>query len=221
MFLLCSKNMQTRNEIGSIPVRKAAFSRAANAWQPALPGLEIRRLDNIFFAVCPEEAAATQIHDIAKSIGVEFGFRGRLLDRLCLHISLHGVGEYEGLPRSRIAQAKEAARSVSMPAFDVGFNRAMSFGGNGQNRPLVLRGSVGHAELRLLHRLLGEAMRKVGLGKRLRKSFTPHVTMLYDSRSIAETPVPLVRWTVREFVLIHSPQGHSRHHHLSRWELRG
>jgi 2'-5' RNA ligase len=183
--------------------------------------MELRRLDNIFFAVCPDEAAAIQIHDMTKSIGAEFGLSGRLLDRVCLHITLHGVGEYEGLPRSRIAQANEAARSVSMPAFDVSFDRAMSFGGNGQNRPLVLRGSVGHAELRRLHRLLGDAMRKVGLWRTVRSSFTPHVTLLYDSRSVAETPVPLVRWTVREFVLIHSPQGHSRHHHLGRWELSG
>jgi 2'-5' RNA ligase len=181
--------------------------------------MELRRLDNIFFAVCPDEAAAAQIHDITKSIGAEFGLSGRLLDRLRLHITLHGVGEYEGLPRSRIAQANEAARSISMPAFDVGFDRAMSFGGNGQNRPLVLRGSGGHAELRRLHRLLGEAMRRVGLWRTVRNSFTPHVTLLYDSRSVAETPVPLVRWTVREFVLIHSPQGHSRHHHLGRWKL--
>jgi 2'-5' RNA ligase len=202
-------------------VRKAAFSRAASAWQPAFPGMEIRRLDNIFFAVCADEAAATQIHDIAKSIGAEFGLRGRLLDSLCLHITLHGVGEFEGLPRARIAQANEAACSVSMPAFDVDFDRAMSFGSNGQNRPLVLRGSVGHAELRRLHRLLGEAMRRVGLWRTVRSSFTPHVTMLYDSRTVAERPVPLVRWTVREFVLVHSPQGHSRHNHLSRWELCG
>ena len=183
--------------------------------------MELSRLDNIFFAVCPDEAAAAQIHHIAKSIGAEFGLRSRLLDRLCLHITLHGVGEYEGLPRSRIAQANEAAHSISMPAFDVGFDRAMSFGGNGQNRPLVLRGSVGHAELRRLHRLLGEAMRRAGLWRTVRNSFTPHVTLLYDSRSVAETPVPLVRWTVREFFLVHSPQGHSRHNHLSRWELDG
>ncbi|WP_206078700.1 2'-5' RNA ligase family protein [Allomesorhizobium camelthorni] len=202
-------------------MRKAAFSRAASAWQPAFPGMELRRLDNIFFATCPDEAAAAQIHDIAKSTVAEFGLRGRLLDRLCLHITLHGVGEYEGLPRSRIAQANEAARSISMPGFDVGFDRAMSFGGNGQNRPLVLSGSVGHAELRRLHRLLGEAMRRVGLWRTVRSSFTPHVTMLYDSRTVAERPVPLVRWTVREFVLVHSPQGHSRHNHLGRWELAG
>jgi 2'-5' RNA ligase len=183
--------------------------------------MEIRRLDNIFFAVCLGEAAASQIHDIATSLSAEFGLRGRLLDRLCLHITLHGVGEYEGLPRSRIAQANEAASSVSMPAFDVGFDRAMSFGGNGQNRPLVLRGSFGQTELRRPHRLLGEAMRRVGLGKRVRKSFTPHVTMLYDPRTVAEKSVPPVRWTVREFALVHSPQGHSRHHQLGRWELAG
>ncbi|WP_353646071.1 RNA 2',3'-cyclic phosphodiesterase [Mesorhizobium sp. WSM2239] len=164
--------MQTPKEIWSIRGRKVAVHPGTGAWQPTFPGMEIRRLDNIFFAIRPGEAAASQIHDIAQSLGTEFGLRGRLLDRLCLHITLHGVGEFEGLPRSRIAQANEAASSVSMPAFDVGFDRAMSFGGNGQSSPLVLRGSVGHAELRRLHRLLGEAMRRVGLWRAVRSSFT-------------------------------------------------
>lgn len=213
--------MPTPNEIGSILGRKAAPDRAAGAWQPILPGLETRRRDNIFFAVCPDEAAANQIHGIATSISAEFGLRGRLLDRLCLHITLQGVGEFDGLPRSRIAQAVEAAHSIAMPAFDIGFDRVFSFVGSGRNHPLVLRGSDGHADLRRLHRLLGDAMRRAGLWRTVRSSFTPHVTMLYDSRTIDEMPVPLVRWTVRKFVLVHSPQGHSRHNHLGRWELDG
>jgi RNA 2',3'-cyclic 3'-phosphodiesterase len=213
--------MQAPNEIGNIPGLRVAPRRAAREWQPALPGLELGRLDNIFFAVRPDAAAADQIHDIATSISSEFGMRVRLLDRLCLHVTLHGVGEYEGLPCSRIAQAIEAAGFVSMPAFEIGFDRAMSFGGNGQNRPLVLRGSDGHAELRRLHRLLGEAMRRAGLWRTVRSSFTPHVTLLYDSQIVAERAVPPVRWTVREFVLVHSPQGHSRHNRLGRWELSG
>jgi RNA 2',3'-cyclic 3'-phosphodiesterase len=182
------------NEIGSIPVRKTALSSATGAWQQALPGLELSRLDNIFFAVCPDEAAATQIHDITKSIGAEIGLRGRLLDRLCLHITLHGVGEYEGLPRARIAQANEAARSISMPAFEVGFDRAMSFGNNGRNHALVLRGSFGHAELRQLHRLLGEAMRRVGLWRSVRGSFTPHGTR--------QRPYNLTRTSFRKSYLL-------------------
>ncbi len=213
--------MQTRNEIGSIPGRIAAPRRVADRAHPTIPGLELRRLDNIFFAVRPDAAAAGQIHDIANLIGAELGMRARLLDRLCLHVTLHGVGEYEGLPRSKIAQAIEAAGFVSMPAFEIGFDRAMSFVNNGQNRPLVLRGSDGHAELRRLHRLLGEAMRRAGLWRTVRSSFNPHVTLLYDSQTVAERPVPPVRWTVREFVLIHSPQGHSRHNRLGRWELSG
>jgi 2'-5' RNA ligase len=210
--------MPALNETSKIQDRKAAPRRGTGEWQPVIPGLEIRRLDNVFFAVCPGEAAADQIRDIARSICAESGLRGRLLDKDCLHVTLHGVGEFEGLPRSKIARAIEAAGSVSMPAFDIGFDRAMSFTSR-QNRPLVLRAGDGHTELRGLHRLLGDAMRRGGLWKNVRNSFTPHITLLYDSRLLAEKPVPTVRWTVREFVLIHSPQGHSRHHRLGRWEL--
>lgn len=211
--------MQVPDKIGSA-LGRTAWSRRASGWHPIIPGLEVRRLDNIFFAVCPTEGAANQIHGIARSICDESGLRGRLLDKSCLHVTMHGVGEYEGLPRCKIAQAIEAAGSVSMAALEISFNRAMSFSG-GQRRSLVLCAAYGQAELRRLHRLPGDAMRKAGLWRTVRSSFAPHVTLLYDSRIVAERSVPPVRWTVREFVLIHSPQGHSRHHHLGRLTLCG
>jgi len=47
-------------------------------------------------------------------------------------------------------------------------------------------------------------------------NFTPHVTLLYDPRSVEEHPIEPISWTVSEFVLIHSMQGHA---HLARWPL--
>jgi 2'-5' RNA ligase len=47
--------------------------------------------------------------------------------------------------------------------------------------------------------------------------FTPHVTLLYDKRSVEEQPIEPISWNVREFALIHSMNGHT---HLARWPLR-
>ena len=43
--------------------------------------------------------------------------------------------------------------------------------------------------------------------------------MLYDDRLVAWQAVEPVRWTVREFVLMHSLLGQHRHVPLARWPL--
>jgi len=47
-------------------------------------------------------------------------------------------------------------------------------------------------------------------------NFTPHVTLLYDARDVEEYPIEPIGWTVKEFVLIRSSNGHE---HLVRWPL--
>jgi 2'-5' RNA ligase len=47
------------------------------------------------------------------------------------------------------------------------------------------------------------------------------MTLLYDDRSVAEQAVETIGWTAREFVLVHSLLGQTRHIPLGRWPLRG
>lgn len=56
-----------------------------------------------------------------------------------------------------------------------------------------------------------------GLRRKSNTKFEPHVTLLYDARGVEEHPIEPVFWTVTEFVLIHSMNGH---HCLARWPLR-
>jgi len=74
--------------------------------------------------------------------------------------------------------------------------------------------------LKAFQRDLGLAMARAGLGKLADKSFTPHVTMLYDKRLVAEQAISPITWTVRGFTLIHSLLGRSEHVPLARWTLR-
>jgi 2'-5' RNA ligase len=55
-----------------------------------------------------------------------------------------------------------------------------------------------------------------GMARRVRRDFTPHVTLLYGDRAVDESPVAPIRWTVNEFVLIHSLKGHT---HVARWRF--
>jgi RNA 2',3'-cyclic 3'-phosphodiesterase len=138
----------------------------------------------------------------------------------CLHISLHALGDYPGLPGALVRTAKAAGAAVSVPAFDVVFDRAMSFTRNGKKRPLVLRAGGDIPALLALHEALGSAMKNAGLGRWAAPHFTPHMTLLYDHRIVMEREIETVRWTVRDFVLVHSLLGQSRYIPLARWPLQ-
>jgi 2'-5' RNA ligase len=65
-------------------------------------------------------------------------------------------------------------------------------------------------------------MQSVGFRDTGRASFKPHVTMMYTDEMMDEARVDEpIRWTVRDFVLVHSLQGRGRHVHCRRWPLRG
>jgi RNA 2',3'-cyclic 3'-phosphodiesterase len=177
--------------------------------------------DGLFFAVLPEEAAAADILRLAQHQSWAHGLTGKPILTERLHVSLHNIGDYAGRPRGVVAAGCEAGAAVEMSSFDVAFDRVMSFGGRSGNHPFVLRGSDGVVGLLALHRHLGAALQKVGLWRWVRPQCEPHVTLLYDDRCVAEQAVDTVRWTVREFVLVHSLHGQGRYVIVGRWPLRG
>jgi 2'-5' RNA ligase len=185
-------------------------------WLPAAPA----RTDVLFFAIRPEAAAASSLTGLACRLRDEHGLRGKPLATDCLHISLLGLGEYAGVPQGIVAAACEAAMIVAASQFDFTFDRVASFGGKKGNLPLVLYGGDGVAALMAFRKVLAAAMMKVGL-VRAQSRFSPHLTLLYGDRKVAEHPVAPVSWTVREFALVHSLYGQSRHIPLERWPLRG
>jgi RNA 2',3'-cyclic 3'-phosphodiesterase len=171
-------------------------------------------VDRLFFAVVPDAAVATDIHRRAKILQRAHQLRGRLIEPECLHVSLFFLG---GLPERSLQRACEAAADLRMEFFEVSFDRSVSFLGKPGSRPFVLVGDDGLRQLTLFRRTLGAAMTRKGLRGRANSNFTPHVTLLYDAPSVEEHPIEPIRWTVNEFVLIRSVNGHT---HLGRWPLR-
>jgi 2'-5' RNA ligase len=94
----------------------------------------------------------------------------------------------------------------------------MSFNG-GKRRTLVLCGSDGIAKLVTLQRIVNVGMQKLRLA-RTKSQFVPHLTLLYDERSIEEQQIERIGWTVTEFVLVHSLLGRGQYDILGRWPLR-
>jgi 2'-5' RNA ligase len=177
--------------------------------------------DRLFFAVVPAAVEQARITQRIQLFRAEFGLTGQPLPASCLHISLHGLGDYGvGLPEALVAAAIRAGSNVSMPRFDVSFDRAMSFYRRQGTRAFVLRTRDGTAALSGLHRALGDCMTSEGLGNRVASHFTPHMTLLYDRRLVGEQTIESFGWTVTDFVLVHSLLGRRKHVHLARWPLR-
>ncbi len=173
--------------------------------------------DQLFFAIQPDADAAARIAQLAHRLHDELGLKGKPLALERFHVTLHDLGEYAGLPQNIVTAARDAAAAVALPPFDVVFDLVVSFGGGS----LVLRGGDGVAALTAFRQALGTAMTGAGLGRRVKRSFAPHVTLLYDARRVAEQAVDIVGWQVCEFVLVHSKLGRTEYIQLGRWPLRG
>jgi 2'-5' RNA ligase len=182
--------------------------------EPCLPGLAVQRLDGLFFSIFPDQAAAVRIANAAEHFRRAYGLKGApcLTDRF--HVTVQGLGNYDGLPRSVIAKAIEAGAAVMSRPFEVAFDRVTSFAGSDA---LVLCGGDGVDGLVMFHHDLSVALRKFGLSAD--SQFTPHITLLYDGRRIERQFIEPIRWTVRDFVLVHSLRGRTMHIPLERWHL--
>ncbi len=174
--------------------------------------------DSLFFALRPDESATSEIELRRQDLCSKHGLRGKPITIDRLHITLHFLGVFPGVPRNVATLASEAAASIRVAPFEVRLDCVKSFPGKA-GRPLVL-GSVNRLpDLMDFQKILDHALTKVGLRNRMR-TFTPHLTLLYDKHHVKESSVDPVRWTAREFVLVRSLYSQSRHETLARWPLQ-
>ena len=184
------------------------------------PPREPARTDSVFFAVFPPPAVATRAAALALDLQSTLGLGGRPIKRSRLHVTLHPVGAYAGVPETVLAAATAAASTLVHAPFEVAFDHVLSFGGS-RRRPLVLGGRDGVAALAAFQKQLGAALKAAGLGGFVGHTFTPHMTLLHDEQTVDERGVEVIRWRVAEFVLVHSRAGQMVPVVLGRWPLRG
>lgn len=183
-------------------------------------GEEAAPVETLFFALMPPPAAAQALARAALELKQRHGLPGKPLDADRLHLSLHGLGEYAGLPPDLEARAREAAALVVSPPVEVRLDQAVSFGNPRAQHPIVLATQTPSAGLLELHRRLGLALARAGLGRHVSKVLSPHVSLIYVQRVLPSEAVPPLEWTATEFTLVHSLPGLHRHTHLERWPLR-
>jgi 2'-5' RNA ligase len=190
-----------------------------------LPGLEAPPVptDGLFFAVFPDPHTATGIAKLAQQLCGEPRSKSKPLAANRLHVTLAHLGNFAGgLPPAGVDAATRVAASITMAPFTVEFDSALTFAQKPRPGPLVLGGGEGVVGLHALHDMLVSALQSAGDADpavAARAPYTPHVTLAYGAPWIAQRPVEAVSWNVREFALVHSLLGRTRHVVLARWPL--
>lgn len=175
---------------------------------------------NLFFALRPDRQAAAKAYALAQRHRVDRGLQGRPLAMNRLHITLLSVGVGAGpAPKAIMEIAAAVGNSVRLEAFEVSLNHALSFVRRNGKRSYVLLGEDGVIELMMLQVALAGAMLKHRDDFRKRPRFVPHMTLLYDDLQLAGTVVEPISWVAREFVLIESWIGLTKHVVRGRWHL--
>lgn len=177
--------------------------------------------NGLFFAILLEPGIAARVETLGGELRAAHGLSGRPISAKRLHVTLTPIASYSTLLDYDVTAALEAAGTVALAPFEIVFNRLQSFRGK-DNHPLVLRCGDGLAAFAGLQKALIAALRATGYEGKAPAGYTPHVTLLYDRQPIDETFLDEpIGWTVRDFALVYSVYGESRHMELGRWPLSG
>ena len=190
----------------------------AETLQMGLPGFDPPTpTDRLMFLLYPDAATAEKIAVEARRLKEGQGLRGQPLLTDRFHITLHHLGDYVGLPNDMVVKGKEAGAALKTAPFEVTFDQAVSFANRPGNNPFTLQGGEGVQDLIGFQKALGEKM----VLQKLKpdKSFTPHITLLYDGQVVLAQAIAPIRWTVDRFVLVQSKLGQTQHIVLGEWLL--
>lgn len=171
---------------------------------------------NLFFATLPPDPIRPAMEMLARTVRKAHGLHGRPITRECLHNTLAVVQDPRYLLRKNIERAKSVGDRISYPSFSARYEWTGSFDVHRDRYPLVLRGGL--QSLIGLQQEIGMQMKRAGFD--VASSYTPHVTLLWADRPVADHPIAPIAWTVTDFVLVMSLVGETRHIHVARWPLQ-
>ena len=183
-----------------------------------------------YFAVLPPDDVLRGLLRLRQETVARERIFGRPVTPERLHISMAPLTRCAPTEVPDFAQdieprADEIASRVTMPAFDVVFDRIQTF--NTKDRDdahrryyLVLDGSDVPGLMRL-NDLFRQSLVRCGLGTAMPKVFNPHLTLFYANRPIAPRDIAPIQWTVRDVALVQSFHGQGRYVVLKRWPLIG
>jgi 2'-5' RNA ligase len=202
-----------REEMRRAPIRRGPV------WQ---------RADRVvhFFAVLPPEEIRSDLTRLRLQTIERERIVGRPVPSERLHISIARLcdcapADLPKLMKSTACLADEIASRVTMPRFDVSFDRLQTFINvdkkTRERKSLLVLCDGSPSQVSRFYALFRASFARRGVP--LPKVFNPHLTLYYGNRPIAPRDVAPLRWTVQEFVLVQSFHGQSKHVILKRWPL--
>ncbi len=187
--------------------------------EPTTPRQRPEGPNNIFFALVPGPDRLDAILELQSRLRDGGALTGTPIDAARLHVTLHDLGGHAEPSIAFLDAARRAADSIALPAFDIVFDRVLSFPRKLGKPPFVLGNSGKLAALASFRHELGLAIAAAGLWRH--EVTTPHMTLLYDTRTVAAQPIEPFSWRVTEFVLVQSLGGKGVHKRLGTWPLHG
>ncbi|KAB7772915.1 RNA 2',3'-cyclic phosphodiesterase [Xanthomonas sp. LMG 12462] len=176
--------------------------------------------ESLFFALLPDMQAAHAVHSLGQQLCQAHGLHGRALPPERLHVTLHYLGEYAGIPPRLLQQACAAGHALAASPFQLAFDQAVTFDSRARSRPLVLRGDAEPAPLLALRQALQQQLARHGVAPRADGAYLPHMTLAYVDQALAPQQVPALHWQATSLSLIRSVQGQGRYLHEASWPLR-
>ena len=174
---------------------------------------------NLFAMLRPDACAREQLERLARSCCATYGLLGRpfALDRF--HLSLCSFGDVGTVSPRLIRTAEEVCDQIAdgTRPFEVQVDQLMSFSGREDNKPLVMCSGRRNRTLEQVFHDFFPWIPETEIGR----IFNPHVTLLYDPRSIAKRCVESVSWVAKEIVLVISHVGKSLYTEVGSFLFRG
>lgn len=175
----------------------------------------------LFLALFPETADATSLTAVARQLRAVHAFQAVCVRPERLHITLHAVARFEPqqpIPLDLVSAARAASNALRHTPVEVVHDRAGSFSNPGDNNPFVLRCDDRSTDaIGLLRAKLQVCLRRSGLQPQA--STTPHLTLLYDRRTVDTSFVPAIRWQASRLRLVLSHRGLGHHQTIEEWRL--
>lgn len=182
---------------------------------------ELKAGIDYFFAVRPDALARSAIADSAARFRKTLRVSGVAVPLDSLHLSLCPVGRAERLVQPLEQALLAAGAQVRSTGFVAALDMAMRCAPRDGQFPFVLCADRATTQAASdLRKAIAEAQRKVGLQVGGVSSFHPHVELQFGPAIDAiEESIPPIQWHVREFVLVRSFFGQSRHEVIGCWPL--
>jgi len=177
---------------------------------------------HLFFALLPPPDVCPAIDRLGMTLQRAHRLGGQRIGKAQQHATLaslyHPWHNSGGPLTETIARARSVAADVQHPPFPLSFEWSESFRLHRRRHPLVLRGDQGLRALIGFRHEIRARMTRAGFA--VTPSFTPHLTLLWADDCVEAHPLAPIGWTARDFALVLSLVGLSRHIHLARWPLQ-